>query len=96
MRVNARSPKGNCAKGTETCTAAGKWSACSVAPVGADVCSVKGDDATCNGVANEGCPCVTGDTQSCGPAAVGICKPGTQTCANGVWGAARGRIGRKK
>ena len=85
--------KGNCAKGMETCTAAGKWRACSILPAAADVCSVKGDDANCNGLANEGCPCVTGDTQPCGPpAAVGICKPGTSTCANGVWGACQGAV----
>jgi hypothetical protein len=83
---------GNCAKGTQTCSTAGQWGACSVQPASADSCSVKGDDATCNGKANEGCPCVTADTQSCGPAAVGICKPGTATCTNGVWGACVGAV----
>lgn len=83
--------RGNCGAGTETCTAAGKWSACSILPVAADTCT-KGDDATCNGIANEGCPCINGDTQGCGPAAVGICKPGTQTCAGGVWGACIGAV----
>ena len=83
---------GNCAKGTQTCSTAGQWGACSIQPASADSCSVKGDDATCNGKANEGCPCVTGDTQSCGPAAVGICKPGTATCTNGVWGACVGAV----
>jgi hypothetical protein len=83
--------KGNCAKGTQACNA-GVWGACSVAPAGADSCAVKGDDANCNGTPNDGCPCVTGDTQSCGPAAVGICKPGTQTCTAGVWGACLGAV----
>ena len=83
---------GNCAKGTQTCSTAGQWGACSIQPASADSCSVKGDDATCNGKANEGCPCVTGDTQSCGPAAVGICKPGTATCTNGVWGGCVGAV----
>ncbi len=83
---------GNCAKGTQTCSTAGQWGACSVQPASADSCAVKGDDATCNGKANEGCPCVSGDTQACGPAAVGICKPGTAACTNGVWGACVGAV----
>ena len=83
---------GNCVKGTQTCSTAGQWGACSVQPAAMDSCSVKGDDATCNGKANEGCPCVSGDTQACGPAAVGICKPGTATCTNGVWGACVGAV----
>ena len=83
---------GNCAQGTQTCSTAGQWGACSIQPASTDSCSVKGDDATCNGKANEGCPCVSGDTQACGPAAVGICKPGTATCTNGVWGACVGAV----
>ncbi len=83
---------GNCAAGTQTCSTAGQWGACSVQPASADSCAVKGDDATCNGKANEGCPCVSGDTESCGPAAVGICKPGVATCTNGVWGACVGAV----
>jgi hypothetical protein len=84
--------KGNCAKGTQSCGAGGVWGTCSIQPAAADSCTVKGDDANCNGTPNDGCPCVSGDTQSCGPAAVGICKPGTQTCANGVWGACMGAV----
>lgn len=77
---------GNCAKGTETC-AAGQWGACSVTKQTSDSCTVAGDDANCNGTANEGCPCVTGATRPCGPQiAQGICKQGTQTCANETWG----------
>jgi len=84
--------KGNCAAGTETCLNTGKWSTCSIVPAPVDSCAVTGDDANCNGVKNDGCPCVTGNTQSCGPAAVGICKPGVSTCTNGVWGACVGAI----
>lgn len=76
---------GNCAKGTEAC-AKGKWGPCSVSPLAADDCGVKGDDANCNGKPNENCLCVTGDTQPCGPSAVGSCKPGTATCTDGKWG----------
>jgi len=84
--------KGNCAAGTETCLNTGKWSACSVLPASADSCAVTGDDANCNGIKNDGCPCVTGNTQACGPDAVGICKPGVATCTNGVWGACVGAV----
>jgi hypothetical protein len=35
--------------------------------------------------------CHTGDTRSCGHAAMGICHPGTETCnANGTWSACTG------
>jgi hypothetical protein len=83
---------GNCALGTQSCTTAGTWGACSIQPASMDSCAVKGDDANCNGIVNEGCSCVTGDTQPCGPAAVGICKPGTSTCTSGVWGACMGAV----
>jgi hypothetical protein len=83
---------GNCAKGIETC-AAGVWGACSVAAASADRCDAVGDDANCNGKPNEGCPCVTGETQACGPSAnQGICQRGTQTCANAQWGACQGAV----
>ena len=83
---------GNCAKGIETCTG-GKWGACSVSSQAADRCDVVGDDANCNGKPNEGCPCVTGDKQPCGPSAEqGICKRGTQTCTNTQWGACQGAV----
>lgn len=82
---------GNCAAGTEACSG-GKWGACSIQPAAADSCTVKGDDANCNGTANDGCPCVNGDTQPCGPAAVGICKPGKQTCTGSAWGACQGAV----
>ncbi len=83
---------GNCGGGVELC-GAGHWGACSVVPAGKDSCTLIGDDATCNGMPNEGCPCVDGNQQPCGPAGnVGICKRGTQTCAGGAWGACTGAI----
>jgi hypothetical protein len=83
---------GNCGGGVELC-GAGHWSACSVVPASKDSCALIGDDATCNGQPNEGCPCVDGNQQPCGPAAnVGICKRGTQTCAGGAWGACTGAV----
>lgn len=83
---------GNCGGGVELC-AAGHWGACSITPAGKDSCALLGDDATCNGQANEGCPCVDGSQQACGPAAdVGKCRRGTQTCAAGTWGACMGAV----
>jgi hypothetical protein len=83
---------GNCARGTEMCRG-GRWGACSVTAQAADRCDVAADDATCDGKANEGCPCVTGDKQPCGPSMdVGLCKRGIETCANGQWGACVGAV----
>jgi hypothetical protein len=83
---------GNCGVGLETC-AGGQWGTCSVQPAAKDSCALQGDDATCNGQPNEGCPCVSGATQACGPSAdTGICKRGTQTCSSGTWGACVGAV----
>lgn len=83
---------GNCGEGTEACVA-GKWGACSVQPAAKDSCALLGDDASCNGKPNEGCPCVDGMKQPCGPPAdVGICVRGSQTCAAGAWGACVGAV----
>ncbi len=82
---------GNCRAGQEACVA-GHWGACSVQPAAKDGCTI-GDDATCNGRPNEGCACVDGATQPCGPAAeTGICKRGTQTCTGAAWGACVGAV----
>jgi hypothetical protein len=83
---------GNCAVGTETCTNS-KWSACSVMPMSKDRCDLPGDDSTCDGTQNGDCPCVTGNTQPCGPAQTqGICKRGVQTCSDGQWGVCQGAV----
>ena len=74
---------GNCAAGITKCVN-GAWSTCSVGMKANDGCDA-GDDATCNGSANEGCPCVNNQTQSCGTNATG-CTLGTQTCQGGNWG----------
>ena len=44
-----------------------------------------GEDNNCDGVVDEGCECLVGDTEACysGPAVtagIGICKPGTRAC----------------
>ena len=41
---------------------------------------------------DEGCDCRDGTTRSCGRATVGICRPGTETCVNGRWGACAGGV----
>jgi len=62
-------------------------------------------DENCNGLSNEACPCNDGDTQPCfvdptnqqiphnGEVGIGACKPGTQTCQAGSWGACLGGKG---
>ena len=78
---------GPCAAGTETCSAAGAWGPCSVKPAASDTCAANDDD-NCNGIVNEGCPCVLGQSRSCKDAgALGQCANGTQACTGaGVWG----------
>lgn len=66
----------------------GAWGLCSIQPKAADTCA-QGNDESCNGVLNEGCPCLQGATRSCADAGlVGNCASGMQTCsAQGTWGA---------
>ncbi|MDC3984826.1 MopE-related protein [Polyangium jinanense] len=49
-----------------------------------------GIDNNCDGLIDEGCPCMEGAVQSCYSGApltrnVGICITGIQTCTNGIW-----------
>jgi hypothetical protein len=77
-----RTLRGNCALGTRRCVN-GAYTACDVTPSARDLC-IYLDDSSCNGRINEGCECLLGDTQSCGPAG---CN-GQQSCAlGGRWGA---------
>jgi hypothetical protein len=78
---------GPCGEGSQVCTPDASWSACSVLPAEADGCTPD-DDADCNGIANEGCPCVANSTRSCEEAgALGSCSTGSQACTTeGVWG----------
>ncbi len=62
-------------------------------PAPAEACDGTDDD--CDGTVDEGCSCIDGTQQPCysGPAGtenVGVCTGGTQTCANGAWGACMG------
>lgn len=78
---------GPCGAGIETCGSDGNWGACSLKPAAKDTCEPN-NDASCNGIANEGCPCLAGKTRKCSDAgALGACSVGTQTCGNdGTWG----------
>jgi hypothetical protein len=53
--ASALGAKGACASGTTTCSG-GAWGGCSVHPAPSDTCD-PGNDANCDGVANEGCAC---------------------------------------
>lgn len=86
--------KGACADGTQTCAPGGFYGPCDITP-GTDDCSIKGNDADCDGTANSNCPCVDNDEQSCGPDTdVGECKYGVSTCANSTYGDCIGAIDR--
>jgi len=80
---------GACGLDTATCKN-GQWTGC-VDTKGADICEL-GNDNNCNGLPNEGCPCVNGTVQDCGHATVGSCKKGKSTCQNAVWGACVGNV----
>lgn len=79
-------PIGNCKAGTRVC-ADKQWGPCkgAIPPEPEDDCEIPNDDASCDGVANAGCDCVTGETRSCGKSDVGACKLGTQRCVDGQW-----------
>jgi hypothetical protein len=81
---------GPCAAGTETCTTAATWEACSVKPAASDTC-VAGNNDNCTGAANEGCQCINGVTKK----TCGACNDGTQVCADGktnTYGACSGAV----
>ncbi len=91
--------RGQCVAGSRTCIAGegnvtSDWGACegAVGPAEADACTA-GDDSDCNGIPNEECPCVDGDTQECGPSSNdGICQRGVSTCVNATFGECVGAV----
>lgn len=92
--------RGQCRAGSRTCVlGAGNltssWGECegSVGPGERDSCAVEGDDTDCDGIDNGGCPCIEGETRSCGPDTdAGICQRGTQTCVEGAFGQCVGAV----
>jgi hypothetical protein len=94
-----RDGNGQCRAGSQTCegragNATSTFGACtgSVGPALQDSCA-DGNDGNCNGIANEGCTCINGQTRSCGPdTELGPCQRGTQTCANGLFGSCQGAV----
>lgn len=77
--------RGQCRRGTQTCSAAGTWGTCTgeVLPV-PETCNNLDDD--CNGAIDNGVTrsCYTGPAGTNG---VGACHNGTETCVAGNWGA---------
>lgn len=79
-------PVGSCRLGEQACQG-GRWTQCLglVGPQASDRCDLAGDDSDCNGVANDGCDCVDGETRPCGETSLGECRKGVQACVGGKW-----------
>jgi streptogramin lyase len=82
-----------CKNGTQTCIAPEggiiHWGSCvgAIGPNPSDTCDLH-DDGNCNGVPNEQCACINGQSGSCGTIlhALGPCAAGTTVCTFGGWG----------
>ena len=86
--------RGTCKAGIQHCIGSElmTWGPCEgqVKPV-AEICGNALDD-DCDGVTDNGCACVEGETRPCG-SDVGECRKGTQTCSHAQWGACSGAVG---
>ncbi|NOY91158.1 MAG: hypothetical protein GXP55_08095 [Deltaproteobacteria bacterium] len=85
---------GVCLGAKRECAGSAGWGACAGgASYGADYEEVEtscdGLDNDCDGIVDETCECLEGDTQPCGTDQ-GICVAGLQTCSGGAWGACVG------
>lgn len=85
--------KGPCKAGQQTCVAGANgattaFGACTgaVGPASSDTCD-QGNDANCNGAANDGCTCLNGTTGTCGAelGTAGPCASFKATCSGGKW-----------
>ncbi|MBX3273866.1 MAG: hypothetical protein KF729_26615 [Sandaracinaceae bacterium] len=82
---------GACVAGVETC-ADGAWGRCTGAELArAETCDGLLDE-DCDGTTDEDCACADGAVRSCG-LGTGSCVAGTETCADGAWGACNGMTG---
>lgn len=89
---------GACRDGMETCMG-GRWAgscAGEVLPAASETCDGPRVDENCDGRQNEDCACANGASRACytgpvGTSMVGICRPGTQSCAAGMWGMCGGQ-----
>jgi MYXO-CTERM domain-containing protein len=81
---------GECIAGLQTCGSDGAWGVCEggVNPA-AEICD--GLDNDCNGMVDDGCDCIDGDTRPCGTDK-GECSAGLETCVDGRWSECAGQV----
>jgi hypothetical protein len=88
---------GECSDGEQRCDAEGaefgQWGRCEddLGPA-PERCDGEVDD-DCDGAVDEGCPCGGGQARPCATAYhTGPCRPGEQTCRDGLWSDCRGAV----
>ncbi len=74
----------DCGAGLASCLD-GAWTGCTAPLPEPETCD--GTDNNCDGLTDEGCDCIDGTTQPCGPD-TGACRAGVQSCIDGRWEAA--------
>lgn len=91
---------GQCTSGSRTCNDDGTWSECigQVLPLSPEeeVCNDLDDD--CDGIIDNGCECMPGESEPCydgppGTKDIGQCSSGLRTCdGNGRWSECEGQV----